>query len=41
MEQDEEHICTISKHSNISNQYLASQKEIIKKWLQPNYEYGK
>ena len=27
MEQDEEVICTISKDSNINNQYLASQKE--------------
>ena len=30
-----------AKIVNISNQYLASQKEITKNLLQPNYENGK
>ena len=38
MEQDEQVICTISKYSNVGNQYLASQKKNL---LQPNYENGK
>ena len=42
MEQDEEAINTISKDSNnISNQYLATQKERTKKLLQPNDENSK
>ena len=30
MEQDEEVICAISKDGNISNQYLATQKDLKK-----------
>ena len=41
MEQDEEVIWTISKDSDINNQYLAAQKEVTKNLLQPNYENGK
>ena len=41
MEQNEDVIYTISKYSNISNQYFASQKEITINLLQLNYENGK
>ena len=42
MEQDEEVIYIISKYNNhINNQYLASQKERTKLFLQPNDEQSK
>ena len=41
IEQDEQVICTISKDSNISNQYFASHKEIVKNLLSSNYDHGK